>query len=124
MKAKNKDKWECIGERINLAGVQFSDYQLVCGNLKPGTILQLVGQPKNRYDQFAISVRYKGIHLGYIPRFSIQQSECWNYHKRGLKCIAVLTAFNKSNPTWCMITIQCKHKVGRIKYDKKDEVIL
>src|SRR5678815_5236155 len=109
MKPKlSKNKWQDVEGRINLAGVQYSDYQLcVCG-LKAGTVVSLVGQPHNYWDKLAIAVRYKGIHLGYIPRFSIQQSELWRHHKLGRKCIAVITAFNKTNPTWCMITVQCK----------------
>lgn len=114
MKSNNYQKlrkWENIEGRINLSGVQYSDYQLVCGgnkSLKPGTVLQLFGEPLNKHDSLAIRVEYKGIFLGYIPQGSIHQSELWNSHRNGYKCIAVLTAFNKNNPTWCMITVQCK----------------
>lgn len=99
-------KWINVKGRVNLAGVQYSDYQLVCGGLKAGTVVKLVGEPNNIYDTKAVRVEYKGLKLGYLPRYSIQQSEVWNAHKRGHKVIAIITAFNKTNPTWCMITIQ------------------
>lgn len=114
MKTKTKpkhNKWENIEGRFNVAGVQYSDYQLIFKCLKPGTVVNLIGEPTNLYDSLAIRVEYKGIKLGYIPRHSIQQSELWNSHRRGCKCIGIITAFNKNNPTWCLITIQVKRTV-------------
>lgn len=112
---KNK-QWYDIEGRINLAGVQYSDYQKLSSKvLKPGLVLALIGEPNNPFDKLAIRVEYAGYRLGYIPRQTIHQSEIWNAHRRGCKCIAVLTAFNKTNPTWAMITIQVKRKSGTIK---------
>lgn len=112
MKTKT-NKWIDVEGRVNLAGVQYSDYQLVFKGLKAGTVLQLVGEPKNPFDSKAVRVQYNGIKLGYLPRFSIQQSEVWNAHANGSKVIAVVTAFNKTNPTWMMITVQVKKTVGK-----------
>lgn len=105
-----KPKWQDIGPRINLAGVQYSDYQLIAGGLKPGTVVDLVGEPGNPHDFKAIRVEYQKISLGYIPARtdSNLQSVLWWEHNKGAKIIGVVTAFEKSNPTWCMITIQCK----------------
>lgn len=116
----SKTKWENIESRINVAGVQYSDYQLICGKLKAGTVVQLFGEPSNKYDTMAISVRYKGIKLGYIPKYSIHQSECWHAHRQGRKVIAVITAFNKTNPTWCMITIQIKRTASKNYFDGRE----
>lgn len=103
-------KWSDIGPRINLAGVQYSDYQLIAGGLKPGTVVDLVGEPGNPHDSKAIRVEYQKISLGYIPvkTDSNLQSVLWWEHNKGAKIIGVITAFEKSNPTWNMITIQCK----------------
>lgn len=107
MSKNKKQKWINIESRTNLAGVQYSDYQLVCGSLKPGTIVDLIGEPCNLHDNMAIRVEYSGILLGYIPTRTTLQSELWRYHKLGCKLNAIITAFNKTNPTWCMITVQC-----------------
>lgn len=103
-------KWQDIGRRINLAGVQYSDYQLIAGGLEPGTVVDLVGEPGNPHDSKAIRVEYQKISLGYIPvkTDSNLQSVLWWEHNKGAKIIGVITAFEKSSPTWCMITIQCK----------------
>lgn len=108
MKPNKQTKWENVEGRFNVAGVQYSDYQLVCRSLKPGTVVSLIGETRNEFDNRAIRIEYKGIKLGYVPGKSIQQSELWNAHNRGCKCIAIITAFNKTNPTWCMITVQAK----------------
>lgn len=110
---RSTTKWQFIEGRFNLAGVNYSDYQWVEKHLKPGLVLTLVGEPSNRYDSLAIRVEYKGIKLGYVPRYSIFQSELWTAHRRGAHCIAVLTAFKKNNPTWSLITVQCKKTVIR-----------
>lgn len=109
-------QWENIEGRVNLAGVLWSDYQkLEPRVLKAGLVLKLIGEPSNVYDKYAIRVEYAGYFLGYIPQGTIHQSELWNANRNGYKCIAVLTAFNKTNPTWSMITIQLKRKSGVIK---------
>jgi len=109
MKSK-QTKWTDVEGRFNLAGVMYSDYGLICGKqgIKAGSILQLIWERKNKYDPLAIAVKYKGIRIGYVPRYSIHQSECHRIHAKGHKLIAVLTAFNKNNPSWCMITVQIK----------------
>lgn len=112
-------KWQDIGPRINLAGVQYSDYQLIAGGLKPGTVIDLVGEPGNPHDNKAIRVEYQKISLGYVPRLAqghpMLQSDLWRAHNSGAKIIGVITAFNKDYPAWCMITIQCK-----LTYKDKD----
>ena len=108
MKTK-ETKWENIEGRFNLSGVQYSDYQLICVRLKAGTVVQFIGEPSNHFDNKAIRVQTKeGIKLGYVPSHTVQQSEIWNARDNKQKCIGVITAFNKSNPTWCMITVQAK----------------
>lgn len=115
----SQKKWSEIEGRFNLAGVQYGDYQLVFKYLKAGTVVQLIGEPSNPRDKKAIRVEYKGIKLGYIPQGTIHQSELWNAHNRGFKCIGVITAFNKNNPSWCLITLQLK-RTGPIESFDKD----
>jgi len=126
MKRQTKPtKWQNICERVNLAGVAYSDYQRLSPRvLVPGLILKLVGETSNSFDRFAIRVEYAGYSLGYIPAKSIHQSELWNNHRRGAKCIAVLTAFNKTNPTWSMVTIQLKRTLPKVVRQVRSEVEL
>lgn len=119
-KTKPNSKWQSIEGRFNLSGVQYSDWLLVCVRLKPGTIVRLVGEPTNKYDNRAIRVETKEcIKLGYVPAKSIQQSELWNSKSRGYKCIGVITQFNKKNPTWCAITVQAL-RCKTVKLTDKD----
>lgn len=102
------NNWENIEGRFNVAGVQYSDYQLILGGIKPGSLVKFIGEPSNQYDRMAIRIEYSGISIGYVPRCSIQQSELWEAHRQGRRCIGYVTAFNKTNPTWAMITVQAK----------------
>lgn len=109
-------KWLPIEGRINLVGVKYGDYQLVCDGIKAGTVLRLFGEPYNKYDTLAVSVRYKDIHLGYIPRYTIHQSELWRYHRLGHKCIAVVINYDKTRPAWCAITVQLKRTAQSLSH--------
>lgn len=122
-------KWEDVGERFNVAGVQYSDYQLIAGGLKPGTVVQLNGEPNNPHDRRAIRIEYNGIKLGYIPR-QVYVFHCkslqyylWELHNCGYKLIGVITAFNKSNPTWDMIMIQVRKTTMCPKKEVKPTII-
>lgn len=121
---KKQREWQEVGNRINLAGVVYSDYCQVQNTLKAGSILQLVGQPNNRFDNLAVSVTWKGTHIGFIPRGTVEQSECWNSHRAGYKLIGVLTGYHNDNPTWCKITIQIKRtKIGKKEVAVKDIIL-
>lgn len=112
MSKTKQPKWVNVEGRFNVAGVQYSDYQLVVGGLKPGMVCDLIGEPTNQYDNKAIRIEYKGIKLGYVPARSIQQSELWTYHEREIKLIAIVTAYNRTNPTHMMITMQAMRVTG------------
>lgn len=104
-------KWKCICERICLAGVTYSDYNKVWRSVKAGAVLQLVGEPYNPHDNYAIRVEYKGTKIGYIPTRTALQTECWRAHREGSKIVAVLVAVNRTNPTWSMFVVQVKRTV-------------
>lgn len=116
MKKLKEKQWQDVEGRVNLAGVMYSDYAKLSAKVfKPGLVLKLIGEPYNLFDRLAIRVEYAGYKLGYIPKQTIHQSELWNANRNGYKCIAVLTAFNRNNPTWSMITVQLKRKSGVVK---------
>lgn len=55
-----------------IAGLRYSapdglDRGRYCAGLKPGTILDLVPEPDNPHDPFAVSLRHNGHHVGFIP---------------------------------------------------------
>lgn len=55
-------------DSFDIAGFQYHDGALVLGSLKVGKKLDLVPEFDNPYDPNAVSVRRKGVHLGYVPR--------------------------------------------------------
>lgn len=51
-----------------VAGFQYYDGETVWRNLAVGDAVQLVREPDNRHDEYAIEVYWKDRKLGYVPR--------------------------------------------------------
>lgn len=51
-----------------LAGSQYYRLEELQGRIKVGDTLELLREPDNRHDKNAVSVRWKGEPLGYLPR--------------------------------------------------------
>lgn len=114
-------KWTNVGERFNIAGVQYSDYQRATG-MKVGGQVRFVGEPANPYDKLAIRIEHKGVKLGYVPRNTTIQQWLWNKHKQGASIIGVITAINKNNPTYTMFTVQALATKEKLVSQKEGEV--
>ena len=54
--------------RVNLAGTGFYLQAADCPLLPVGTKLDLLPEPDNQHDEFAVAVLYQSIMLGYVPR--------------------------------------------------------
>lgn len=88
-----------------IRGVGYADYQLA-KNLKAGDTLVLRpdGNNPKHDDKRAIRVETKqGVHLGYIAKEDTHIF--WHYRSQGVKITTLLTAYNKTNPTWFMLAI-------------------
>lgn len=122
MKKTKQTKWQDYGGRFNIAGVQYSDYQQLPASVKAGEKLVLVGERNNTFDNKAIRIECRGIKIGYIPAHTAIQAGLWSEHEKGSKCIGILTAINRTNPTWYMFTVQIK--VARRVLTKREGEVL
>ena len=57
-------------DQFPIAGFQYRDGADVLDKLEVGTKLDLVPEFDNPYDPNAVAIKYKGVHLGYVPRAS------------------------------------------------------
>ena len=57
-------------DQFLIAGFQYHDGADVLNKLEVGTKLDLVPEFDSPYDPNAIAIKYKGVHLGYVPRAS------------------------------------------------------
>lgn len=96
-----------ICSRFFIAGVAYSDYQQDMG-LKPGVKLDLFWEKSNKFDSNAIRVEHNGHKLGYIPRTSDDcvQELLHQYRMARIKVYPYLVSYNKTNPTYRMLTIK------------------
>ena len=53
---------------FHIAGFTYHDGVDVFSELKIGTMLTLLAEPDNRYDNFAVAIYYREHKLGYIPK--------------------------------------------------------
>jgi len=55
---------------FDLAGFSYYDGITVFSELKIGSLLRMVAEPTNSYDQHAVEIYYGDTKLGYMPRSS------------------------------------------------------
>lgn len=70
-----------------ISGVKYHDFQ-IDKTLKAGSSLDLIGEPNNKYDPFAIRIVHNKFKLGYVPKQFCQ--EFWNLKRLGSKFKATL----------------------------------
>jgi hypothetical protein len=97
--------------RVNLAGVQFSDYLQLDGKefykeikSKSGK-LKMYWDKNNKFDKKAIAVKLGSTRIGYIPKGGVQ-AELWKAREAGNKSSIKLVSYNPTNPTWHMFTVE------------------
>lgn len=54
----------------SLAGAEYYQFEEIAPFLKVGAELQLIAEPANPYDKYAVRVHFQEHHLGYLPRAS------------------------------------------------------
>ena len=53
---------------FSVAGSQFYDGDSIINDLKVGDLLELLTEPNNPFDKFAVIIKYQDKQIGYIPR--------------------------------------------------------
>jgi len=105
--------------RDHVAGVQYSDYQLV--NFKAGDEIELRREPKNPADTNAIAVYVKNTRIGYIPRLHCPR--LIGLKRDGAKFSGRVVSFNKNNPSWQAIVISVDVTMPTVEEVKDGEVL-
>lgn len=68
------------------------------------TIVELVGEPSNKFDRSAVKVLLNDTHVGYIPK--PLNVTIWNLRTVGWKPIATLVEYNPDAPTYEMFRVE------------------
>jgi hypothetical protein len=87
--------------RDHVAGVQYSDYQLI--SIKDGDEIELRRETKNPADANAIAVYIKDTRIGYIKRPHNQR--LIGLKRDGAVFSGRVVSYNKNNPSWQAIVI-------------------
>ncbi len=85
----------------HVAGVQYSDYQLI--SIKAGDEVELRRETSNPVDSSAVAVYIKDTRVGYIKRPHNQR--LIGLKRDGAKFSGRVVSYNKNNPSWQAIVI-------------------
>lgn len=105
--------------RDHVAGVQYSDYQLV--SFKAGDEIELRREPSNPKDSNAIAVYVHDTRIGYIPRIHTQRFI--GLKRDGAKFSGRIVSYNKNNPSWQAIVISVDVTMPTVEEVKDGEVL-
>lgn len=89
-----------------IAGVQYNPMFAVYQPLaKDGDTLKLIGEPKNKYDRYAVRIESPYGHiLGHVPK--PMNVDVWAQRAAGWKPVATLVHYNAAAPLWNMFEVR------------------
>lgn len=87
-----------------LAGFQYHAGEALWERLRVGDALELVREPDNPYDPWAVRVDWRGIKLGYLPR--AQNRTVAAELDRGGRLIARIAALQRHRNPWQRLRIE------------------
>lgn len=87
-----------------LAGFQYHSGETLWEELRVGDTLQLVREPDNPYDPWAVRIDWRGIKLGYLPR--AQNRTVAAELDRGGRLLARIAALQRHRNPWQRLRIE------------------
>jgi len=80
-------------------GFKFYDGPQLLNNMKEGSMLELVREPDNKYDECAIALHYNNQKIGYIPSESNEVLSRL-LDSKAVELVAEITHLQKEAATW------------------------
>ena len=94
-----------------LAGFRYYEGRVLWRRLREGDVLQLVREPGNSWDAFAIRVEWRGHMLGYVPRRD--NVPLARLLDRGAPLAARIVQLRKSRNPWQRVIFDVYEPLGR-----------
>jgi len=94
---------------FNIAGVQFHKFYENQEKIKENKPVQLIPEPSNQYDKYAIRIEQSNIMLGYVPA-KLSKKIC-NQLTFGNKLITTLTKISPKLEPWDALEVEVKVEV-------------
>ncbi len=88
----------------HIAGFRYYAGPTLLWALRPGDKLDLLAEPENPYDQFAVEVCFRGAKLGYLPRTENRQISSLLLQGTGLICTA--TSVDPEAAPWHAVEVE------------------
>jgi len=96
--------------RFSVAGFQYYAGPRLVGRMAAGTALELVAEPDNPHDHYAVRIDWRGHKLGYVPRSD-------NHHlsrllRQGATLNARVLKVDPQAAPWQMLKVEVELEVG------------
>ena len=90
--------------RVYIAGLQYYQGVNIINKLKSGKNLDLVPEPENLYDRFAVKILFFNKQLGYVPRSDNKHISRLLRNGAEVKCRII--EVNPKRMTWEMVKVE------------------
>jgi len=94
--------------KFYVAGVRFHKFHTIVNSLNEGDSVQLVLEPSNKYDKFAVRVEVQNTMLGYVPK--ILSETISNKISSGVTLTAKINKLSLELEPWNMLKVEIKEE--------------
>lgn len=96
--------------KFYVAGVKFHQFHTVKDILEEGDRVDLIPEPSNKYDKFAMKIKHNNVMLGYVPKkFS---EEVTNLMNSGAELEATITQLQPDFEPWTALMVEIREVQG------------
>lgn len=89
--------------RCNVAGFRFHQGIEVRDQIREGDELDVVRESENPHDRYAVALRWRGRHIGYVPRD--ENRHLSRMLRDGLRLAATVTRVKPGAETWAAVRV-------------------
>ena len=89
-----------------VAGVKHHHLPVVIDMLCEGDLLELVPEPTNVYDQYAVRIQHDSTMLGYVPKKISEQVTSWLQEQSESERVCTIIKLEPENSPWNMLMVR------------------
>jgi hypothetical protein len=94
--------------KFYIAGIRYHKFKTVCDELEEGMKVDLVPEPHNKFDKYAVAVKCKEVMLGYVPAKKGPAKEIFKLISAGIKLNASISSLNPDFEPWNALELEVK----------------
>lgn len=93
-----------------VAGVKFHQFFTIKDILEEGMVVDLIPEPSNKFDKFAIKIKHNNVMLGYVPKKFSQ--EVTSFMDSGTELKTTITQLQPDFEPWTALKVEIREVAG------------